>query len=267
MNGAVLEFNGVWQETWVKYAEKPYQNSDGVYYISSAKNLAWLATQDGFTGECKQMLNIDLGRHTWEPINNFKGTYNGNGYWIQNLHTVEEKDKSGNYVGKVVGLFGTTTNATLKNISILSGLIYGRTVGTIVAEASYGAVTNCISRVGVNGNNYAGGIVGKGENLVVTACYNYGNINEAKRVGGIAGNMQDGSIKNCYVKANIEGNGILGEGQASISRSGFDGKATGEGIGGENISDCFANDVKIGLITPGNWNVVGGRDLPKGLVI
>lgn len=74
---------------WTDYAEKPIRGSDYAYRISSASNLAWMATLSGGATELiatyNLTANIDLSAHYWVPIQNFYGVFNGNGYTISGL--------------------------------------------------------------------------------------------------------------------------------------------------------------------------------------
>ena len=109
----------------------------GSYEITSTADLIALATQvnDGNTFSGKtfiQTADLDLGGiqdengvwsgQQWTPIGisgkPFSGTYDGNGYVISNLK-IDAPTTS------YVGLFGYISGATLKNITLASGFVYG----------------------------------------------------------------------------------------------------------------------------------------------
>ena len=110
---------------------------DGKYQIATKADLEWLAEQvnngTSFSGQqFEQTADIDLGGDQdstgiwsgaqWTPIGNkdkqFSGTYDGNGFVICNLYY-------NNPAKEYVGLFGGINNATLKNITLASGFVYG----------------------------------------------------------------------------------------------------------------------------------------------
>ena len=159
--------------------ESPYQ-------ISTADELFWFAslvngTLEGVeqnTAACAVLTaDIDLSGQTWTPIgtstsNYFKGTFDGGGHTISNL-TI-------NTDASYVGLFGATSGATLKNVTLdepqvqnsaggtsNTGALVGYMVGNGTVE--YCAVTNgSVSSAG----QYVGGLIGYILGGTVQYCYN-----------------------------------------------------------------------------------------------
>lgn len=159
--------------------ESPYQ-------ISTADKLFWFAslvngTLEGVeqnTAACAVLTaDIDLSGQTWTPIgtstsNYFKGTFDGGGHTISNL-TI-------NTDASYVGLFGATSGATLKNVTLdepqvqnsaggtsNTGALVGYMVGNGTVE--YCAVTNgSVSSAG----QYVGGLIGYILGGTVQYCYN-----------------------------------------------------------------------------------------------
>lgn len=159
--------------------ESPYQ-------ISTAGELFWFAslvngTLEGVeqnTAACAVLTaDIDLSGQTWTPIgtstsNYFKGTFDGGGHTISNL-TI-------NTDASYVGLFGATSGATLKNVTLdepqvqnsaggtsNTGALVGYMVGNGTVE--YCAVTNgSVSSAG----QYVGGLIGYILGGTVQYCYN-----------------------------------------------------------------------------------------------
>lgn len=150
--------------------------------------------------------DLDLEGITYTPIGEngepFKGTFDGKGHTIYNL----EINTTNNYIG----LFGYTSNATIKNVGIASGEITSTKgyVGAIVGYATETlTVENCYNKANITGTNHIGGIVGfvSGE-VTIKNCYNIGTIKGEDRVAGIIGTMnyKEGTIKNCYNVGTIE---------------------------------------------------------------
>ena len=207
----------------------------------------------------------------WTPINNFSGTFDGDGHTISGLYY----SGSGNYVGLFgcVGSGGvvkdvsvadsyigvTTTSEKALYIGGISGHNEGRLegctfTGTLTAEKN---TTN-------NVYTYAGGI--SGSNIgTIERCINYGKITGGGYnpiVGGICGGDYNaevmGTIKNCEnngavtsITSGGDGNtcvagGILGDGLSQIEGCHNRGSVLGANYAGgivgrsrgETITDC-----------------------------
>ena len=150
--------------------------------------------------------DIDLNNQPWTPIgtstNAFKGNFDGNGYKISNL-------KAGTDSQSDVGLFGFTTNGTIKNIHIHNAEIKGYLDVGVVAGTPYTTKYSNIKVTGlvkVDGYAYVGGMFGKNA---------YANLTD------LTINADEGS----YVKAESENDrsyvggvvGFMGEGDHSVS--------------------------------------------------
>ena len=196
------------------------------YDITSTDDLIALATQvnagNSFSGiTFTQTADLDLGGvyedgvwsgAQWTPIgriikdaNNkdvktpFSGTYDGNGYVISNLKI---DDPTASYVG----LFGYISGATLKNITIASGFVYGdQYSGGICGSAiTSSKITCCANNATVYGKRERnGGIVGNiASKTTISNCINYGLISAYNYSGGVVGyNEATGtnatSVTNC----------------------------------------------------------------------
>ena len=142
--------------------------------------------------------------HGWTPLNEFSGTFDGNGHRIIGMHIYGEFN--GN-----VGLFSKLgSGAIIQNLGIVNCDINITTkyysVGGIVGYA-YGYETT-ISKCYVSGkiqntdeyNEEIGGIVGFFSDDLIIDCYNMAEIsalNADSSIGGIAG-CSYGEITNCY---------------------------------------------------------------------
>lgn len=165
--------------------------------------------------------NLDMSGVEFTPIGNveanyFSGTFDGQGYTIDNL-TFTTTDCS------YVGLFGNIRGATLRNVVLGSkcsfeyngsgaaytGALVGRTWNTAFSSAErtalgitstayiYSTISNCYSAANVASAGNAGGIVGDvhaagGDNnrysgLTVYNCTNVGNVTSDVVAGGIVG--------------------------------------------------------------------------------
>ncbi len=186
--------------------------SGGSYQIKTAEGLKQLATLSGSslpTGITITIANdIDMsGISGWTGIQNFGGTFNGNGYKISNL--------SGSN-----GLFASTTaGATIKNVAMENVNINGSSyVGGLIGSANCTDVENCYSTGTVKGSSYAGGLVG---NITGVSHNKFNNVYSSAKVigsggtGGLIGYLRvsPGSIfdlSNCYAIGDVQGTSNTG---------------------------------------------------------
>ena len=174
----------------------------------------------------KLVADIDLaGVDGMQRIDNFTGTFDGDGHVIKNM--------------KTAGLFATAkTDSVIKNLGIedckiscegsaggvaaytdgtiincyVTGTITGtaQLIGGVVGKADDNAlITNCYAAVNVSGVDFIGGVVGRTTGTV-TNCYVTGNVSGSSRVGGVVGVAQDATIANCYVTGNVSAIDMVG---------------------------------------------------------
>lgn len=203
----------------------------------------------------------------WIPINNFSGTFDGNGHVIRNIVI----NSSTNYTG----FFGSCgSDAKIMNMGIENGDIIGDfCVGGIVAWIKGGLIEKCYYSGIVNGNHTVGGIAGSCYGgTVIRACYNTGSVtgsavggivgscsgestirdcyNTASitgeyYAGGIVGNLESGKILNCYNVGNVKKGFTLGEiagtnNKGSITNCYYiEGKVPGVGSGADTATACL----------------------------
>ena len=157
--------------------------------------------------------DIDLNYQPWTPIgtstNAFKGNFDGNGYMISNL-------KAGTDSQSDVGLFGYTTDGTIKDIHIHNAEIKGYLNVGVVAGTPYTTEYSDIKVTGlvkVEGYAYVGGMFGKSvyanlTNLTIEA--DEGSYVRAESenyrtyVGGVVGFMGEGGHSVSNVVSNID---------------------------------------------------------------
>jgi len=165
--------------------------------------------------------DIDLsGYETWTPITPFTGTFDGAGHTISNLTiTVIANAPS--------GLFGTVSDATIKNVHLSDGTITTSYYNTGVLAGSTSGNTQIVD-VSVRGvdifiNGYgsdAGGLVGKADgNTIISRCSVDANITVTAtnagpggRLGGITGSLTSGNsgtatIEDCIATGTIISSG------------------------------------------------------------
>ena len=117
----------------------------------------------------------------------FHGNFDGNGHCI----TLDiERYES------YVGLFGTTSRATIRNLQVDGSVFAQHYVGAIVGNPSNGTlIENCINYASVTGSTRVGGIAGgivsvsQGGNVGATVrnCVNCGTVSGKDIVGGVIG--------------------------------------------------------------------------------
>lgn len=145
----------------------------------------------------------------WEPIEEFKGTFDGKGYTISGLMINKDRNRA--------GLFGSVhSGATLSNVNLVDvDVKAGHNIGALAGDIG------------------SGGLI---ENVTVT-----GNISGADAVGGVVGFLSNAKIKNSHANVNVKSEsragGLISTGggdDAIIENSTSRGtvSSTGRGVGG-----------------------------------
>ena len=175
------------------------------------ENISEILEDFDVNGSYKLTENIELSG-TNCIINNFSGTFDGNGKTITiNL----------NLTGGNAGLFGKLINAEIKNLFVvvnvknLDEIESAVNFGGIAGEAVGGIIDSCKTVVNFYNENQPissnqtlnfGGIVGKTQGTIITNSFAQNDVkfeatNEAN-FGGIVGKMANGRIENCYAAPN-----------------------------------------------------------------
>lgn len=233
---------------------------DDPYLISTADDLR--AAGADLTGHYKQLNDIDLNHKEFPVIAatnspGFQGSYDGQGYKIQNL-----KISADSYY---IGLFGCVKNAEIKNIKLIdpeveyTGTSSGPIIGGIAAYASDSSITNC----SVTGEGYiknlssGGGIVGEIKNSNISDCHVSIPIINNNTTGGIVGYCTGiSTIERCYstndmTTRNITSSkvgGIVGYysgGNVTISKCYSTGKLTSYSYAGGIVGSGSGNTLKV----------------------
>jgi len=137
----------------------------------------------------------------------FTGSFDGNGHIIRNL--TYSTITAGNYAG----LFGYTSNATIRNLGLEDVDIYtgGGVVGCLVGQQDC-TITSCHTTGSVTSNApssyaYAGGLVGYQYEGTITSCYSTVTVVSTAYSsainGGLVGWQHSGSITSSYSTGNI----------------------------------------------------------------
>lgn len=225
---------GTWDGTYEKFADGS-GTVDSPYQIANARQLAFLAAMvngqtvviDGETitppeAQYGLVYNADYfvltadivlndvsdiaGWGTAAPVNiwtpiggkfgessrHFGGTFDGAGYTVSGLYCKDTTD------GRGVGLFGTSSTATIKDLTVKDAYVEGvNYVGGITGKLGDSSkLVNCsFTGTVVSAGSYVGGLVGQilGSNITVTGCWTEGDLFGARSIGGLAGRAAAGA--------------------------------------------------------------------------
>ena len=193
----------------------------------------------------KLMKDIDLSvledYECWTPIKEFEGTFDGNGYTIKNL--ILKGFNSTAAADFYAGLFDTLrSGGSIKNLNVTELVATGNYVGGIVGVmGSSSIVENCSVSGTFTGTSYGGGIVYRNGNGVILNCTNYATATNIYRFGGIV-DLNGGTIIGCVNEGAISGNGSIGGIASTVS---------GTIVGCYNIADLSGTKVGGIVADPG----------------
>lgn len=168
----------------------------------------------------------------FNPLNLSNGVFDGLGHTISGL-TINRPAQ------ERVGLFGTATNSTLRNVGLQGGSVAGlKYVGALVgwndAKGGRARIANAYASTKVTGEGAVGGLVGyniaaaKGETASITNAYATGQVSGDSNIGGLVGmnlafSEGTASIANAYatgeVRADSYAGGLVGRNSANGSNS------------------------------------------------
>ena len=217
------------------------------------------STTAGYTELASLTANQGKG---WEPIKEFTGTFDGQGYEIRDLF-INRPDEI------FVGLFGLVdAGGVIENIGAVNVTVIGYvSVGGLVGENN-GTVSNSYSSGDVTGGAESydvGGLIGE-QNGAVSGSYSTGNVTGDWSVGGLLG-FNQGTVSNSYSSGSVTGDyhigGLVGyHGFAgNVSNSYSSGSVTGYvSVGGlvgyHGFAGTVSGSYSTGSVT-GNWSVGG----------
>ena len=208
--------------------------------IKTNKGLAWLiSTVNGYNGQNAQTFHfntirldstltepIDMSEHKWTPLGNvnnpFEGVFEGKGRHITNIlvneHTIP-----------LVGMFGHTKGATIRNFTIDSTMVRGDTyVSAVVGEATENTLVD-------NVTIQLGGIFGE------------------YTIGGFISHMVNSTLSNCRLNIS-EGSNTTGRIAAygnAIYAGGFVGYAEGSTIKDNSMPLGYINISQLSAVYVG----------------
>ena len=196
----------------------PDDFSSSPWKIYTPKGLAEVATRvnSGTTGDVQLQRSISISGSEWTPIGSksadkpFTGTFDGNGMTISGL-TISS--------GNDVGLFGYTSGATIKDLSLSGASITGnKDVAVVVGNAAGTLTMNGVTVDNlstVSSTEKAAGIVGvTGGNTTVTmnSCVNAAAVSGDQRISGFISQSHLGDV---IQFVNCQNNGTI-----SLNKSG-----------------------------------------------
>lgn len=183
----------------------------------------------------KLMKDINCGEESWTPIGNNSGSNSFKGFFDGNGKTITYKITDNSNTGKNLGLFGHTTDATIKNLKANCNIssdcygYYSYGIGSIVGYCNNSTIQNCYSNVTLTSSSTStynltmGGIVGYLYSGNISYCFVSSNINGngKNRVGGIVAYQRDGIITHCTFEGSVSGGNYVGMivGQSSSDAS------------------------------------------------
>lgn len=264
--GGNIEVGGWWTSEG-NYDASWYDESQTEFTLSTPAQLAGLAylVKTGTTFEGKMVTlagNIDLDGLKWEPIGSvdvaFRGTFDGGGYEIHNLHS----EVISAYTA-VAGLFGQIDQARVSHVVLADDCIvksstYG---GGIAAYANNSTIVSCVNRASVELEapyGYVGGIVGYATGSVVDLCENWGPVAGQVQItgnysvymaytGGIGGYLDSSTILNCANSADV-----------TVEGSTRDYSSVGGILGYSSQESSVVNCYNTGRISADELAYVGG---------
>ena len=175
------------------------------YQISSVADLQQLSTDvkngNSYEDKCfKLMANLDLSGVNFTPIgnnvNDFKGTFDGDGKTISNLKI------TGNKIYQ--GLFGFNgKGGTIKKVSLVNADISGNWGVGGIAGTNWGTIDNCAVEGTISGNRDVGGIAGINSYGTVKDSSAFMTVRGNSYVGAIVGNNSNGNVSGNEYASNV----------------------------------------------------------------
>ena len=128
----------------------------------------------------------------FDPVGDFEGIFDGNGHTITDLYINRPTTN-------LVGLFGSTTDAEIKNVGLIDVNICGREdVGSLVGFNHSGTLDNSFATGAVDGFNPVGGLIGTNHSGVLTNVYSICAVSGSFSLGGLIGYNSGGTYNDCF---------------------------------------------------------------------
>lgn len=204
--------------TTLESVDETVKLTSGTYSISSAKELAKLATMtnNALVGTGVEFVlgaDIDLSEYSegegWVSIGNgvrFRTKFDGNGYVVSNLYMNSATKK------EMLGLFGFCgSGCEIKNLGIEDVDITLNTgTGALAGYVENVTISNCyvkggkINSAGGNAGGLFGHLAGWHGTTLITDCYSDVSVTSTKYAGGISGLMGNTIMRNCSSYSSIK---------------------------------------------------------------
>lgn len=245
--------------------------------------------------DVKYEKNDENGRLWWIPIQDFAGSFDGNGFTIGGLSWWPGYDGLNRVESAYVGLFGSVSGGSDENPVVIKNLRlqdcaftakwYAGTVIGGVKDSSRVTLDSILVDAIAWGNYRIGGIVGSvhyGAKVVLKNSGRTGEMGGDYDVGGFIGDIWDGAqvtITNSFVDGDVSANengvgsmiGIVNEADVLISQSYAKGQVHGYSymggfVGGNYGHVRIENSYHVGDIVTGNSCPIGAGAF-EGVVI
>ena len=259
--------------SWAQFSGSGSGTSSDPYLIFYADQLQQVRNYLDQSGVYfKLMSNIDLTQwltnnnpgQGWEPIGTssapFKGVFDGNNKKLTGFSINRTTD--------YVGLFGYTSSATIKNLTIEGDVKGGSYTGAFVGYADGGTLSNLVHNGNTTGSSSTGGIAGYTSASISNASVT-GNVTGTQYTGGVVGEANSGTLSSLTYSGIVQGTssvgGIVGRAIAStISNCQASQKIKGSGdiVGGV----CGSAEERTKVSDVKSYSTVEGVDCVGGII-
>ncbi|MEK4989674.1 MULTISPECIES: hypothetical protein [Bacillales] len=127
------------------------------YIITTAAMLDGIRTNPN--AYYKLGANIQLTDCTWNPIANFSGVFDGNGYTISGLTINQPLSMNVGFLGNLMAT-GIVRNVRLMDVNIIGNRNVGSVTGTSFGQISNVFASGSVEALGEGTYDYASGLVG-----------------------------------------------------------------------------------------------------------
>jgi len=237
--------------------------SDGVektYYVITELGDAGSATGEDLQGmsgglagyyalgsdiDASDTATSEWGAGGFDPIGyasyKFTGNFDGLGHTITDLYINRPSTR-------LVGLFGDTDAADIRNVGLEGGSVTGNSlVGGLVGDNyNNSTVSNSYATGSVTGDDYVGGLVGRNQDSsTVSNSYATGSVTGVEHVGGLVGhNYKDSTVSDSYATGSVTATDTVNNRVGGL-------------VGNNDDSSTISNSYATGSVD-GTGNLVGG---------
>lgn len=222
-----------------QYSGKGSGTTEDPYLLTTALNVEEIRNFQGVEGivfrlendiDMSELIEDTYGYAGWNPLPNFRGELDGNGFTISGLFIYRSVEK--------VGFFSDMSGANIHDLTLIySGDITGsKYVGGLCGYAAESCnIERCLIRGNkISGSYIVGGLLGNAINTVVNECIVESINIIGHNVGGLIGCSKNSSISNNKVKTHLESKKI--DNNSSNNLGGIVGVAY-DGLIKNNISE------------------------------